>query len=342
MNTGESGFMQRTSLDAIDGTVRVDKIPRDAPALIAFGGEGARSERIGNYYAGKLYRALVTGGVSGVKIYAALYNIDRNDSRELRHNAFKRAGRKVIAEYRGMIRPTPTTAHIENFYNVAIKPRLFDDDGTRLDTGIATNYIRRLKFFAHCHGATIIQEMAAVMAQQMQAGGYSSDEITQIQRQLLVVQYAPIAPLEKSAFTTISFASSGDRFMQYHSNLFAKYIADMGENTPAAFFGEHAGNIFIAPQINTSPLMEHELEEIADVKNKFQYQFSPDGLVIYTAMYNALTRGAKHSLACGPLPDMKSLTDGDGADFDKLRKNGDAIYAQMLADLRVAKYNHGK
>ncbi len=339
MNIGDSGFVQRISPAAENGILNVTEIPNSEPVLIAFGGENTFDNHAANYYLGKLYRVLVAGGIKKPNVYAVTFNVEAYDSGELRYNAFERAGRKLSMEYRPTGQIQPTTKHIVNFYDVILKPRLFDGRNKKLDINTAIKRIRQVKFFSHCHGATIIQELAKIMADKMLAGGYTVDDIKQIQSQLLVLQYAPVAPMEKNIFPTISFASSSDTLMQSHLNHFSDYITKHADNLPPAFFAAPRGNIFVANQLGQSPLWEHQLEEITDITNPNKNTFTDNGKIIYTAMYNALVRGAKHSLNGGELPDVKTLTNGNGVDFDLLRKNGDIIYTQMVTELRNLKHN---
>ncbi len=305
-------------------------IPYNTAAIIAFGGDQTNNATNANYYTTMLHTTLIHNGIRDMNVYGAFYDIDGTTSACIRTRAFKNAGRKVPKMYDSN---DISDTHIYQLYDMILRPRLFDYDGKKLSPTVASERVGKLKFYAHCHGAVIIHEMANIMTRKMKNAGYTDPEIKQIQQQLLVLQYAPLAPLEHAKFTTISFASAADWMMRGHRNCFADYMNENSNDVLPMFFDASHGNIFAAGHLKQG-VDEHKPFALWQIDNPEPFELTNDGKIIFKAMRNALVRGALHSTTGGPLPEIKTLTNGYGVDFNKLRKLGDWFYTTMVTDLR--------
>ncbi len=346
MNETDAGLIKRISADSSNemfGITRVASIPGDEPALVALGGDLTVSLRKANYYASMLFRTLDWNKIHGVGVYSVFYDMPQTVSKPERMDIFRRAGRRMrenlskkeeerLADMRKL---EPSPRYVEKIFNATLRPRIFDNYGAPRSVDDVTNNIRKLKFFTHCHGAAVVHMLGEMMTQQMLAAGYGKTDISNIQKQLLVVQYAPDAPLTKQKFTILSFASTDDSMMLGHNNNFADYAVDNSADMFPAFFAAPHGNVFLAPELHLKPGTDHALSDFMALEAPEQSDLAENGIIIYSAMRNAIVRGARHSLQGGVLPDARALTDGDGVDFDSLRNVGDYMYKFMLSDIRA-------
>lgn len=326
------------------GMYEVPSVPADAPALVAVGGELANRARRANFYASMLLRFLDYYNLAKVGVYSAYYSFEGQPPNITRRELFRRAGRRMrdgmnefwfdaILKTARSYEADPV--YIQQLFDATIGPRIFNADGTPRPAAAATSDVRKLKFFTHCHGAAVVCAMGEIMHKQMLSAGYKKADIQKIQKEILVINFAPLAPLEKSHFTTISFASSDDDMMRHHNNDFSEYMLENSDFMQPVFFEGKLGNIFVAPELHVKPDTDHSLADLLAVEVPESLELAENGVVIYSAMRNALRRGAQHSLSGGRLPDIKALTDGDGVDFERLRAVGNGIYNFMLKDIRA-------
>ncbi len=326
------------SSDENYGISYAGSVPADTPALVAFGGGLTNSVREANYYASLLFRLLDSNGIHGVDVYSVFYDLQKQDTRLTRLDEFRRAGhrlrnymtKKDEKAFKEMRAAEEKPQYIEKLFDIILRPRVFDAAGQRLTLDEALSRIRKLKFFAQCHGSMAIYLMGQLMANKMRGAGYSAAEIRQIQQQLLVVQYAPANPLEKNKFTVISFASAYDNMMAEHNNFFAEYVLKHQDQISPAFVSAPHGNVFFAGRLNEGAGKEHDLS----MELWQEPYLTDDGRVIYSAMRHAIVRGAQHSLTGGPLPEISALLTDCPENFEAVRAAGDALYEKMLQEAR--------
>ncbi len=353
MTKTNAGLIKRISVDSSEnfGITKVDSIPGDVPALVAFGGDLTQSEKQANFYASMLLRTLVHNKITDVRVYSVFYDMHQPSAKLQRADIFRRAGRRMrnvlsqkdenrLVEMRAA---EPSLEYVNKIFDAVLRPRIFDKDGAPRPAQDVIENIRKLKFFTHCHGSAVVYMLSQIMTDKMTAAGYKKTDIRNIQKQLLVIQYAPVAPLDKQQFTILSFGSTDDSMMLDHNNNFADYMIENSVDMFPAFFAAPRGNVFVAPELHLQPNTDHALSDLMALEVPDQSELAENGIIIYSAMRNALVRGARHSLTGGPLPDVRTLTDGNGVDFDSLNNVGDFMYKMMLQDVRAnAKISKGK
>lgn len=334
------------------GCVTVDKIPVDVPAFVIFGGELTNGDKGANSYAKIISTLLNQNGISGVNVYSVVYNFGSRDSTLERTELFKAAGRRLRQqvhpilqhEYdltvRDMNQNEPLPNYIQQLYNIVLRPRVINDNGQKLELNTAMQNVRRMKFYAHCHGAAAIWQMANLMHTDMLNAGYTPADTNKVQHELLVIQHNPVAPLTHPRFSTVSFASAEDTMMQNHSNLFADWICENSADIIPCYFRPKYGNIFVAGHLKQLSFKEHDIMGLLPSDEKI-YPLTDDGKIIFGAERNAIVNAAKDAISGNKVPSVKKLVDGKGINFNQLQENGDALYKLMLNDLRQQNLKRG-
>lgn len=327
------------------GIVPADSIPADIPCFIAFGGELTDKEHFANSYASKLDELMHINNINGVDIYSVLYNFGSSNPVLERAEIFRAANRKIkqiespiiravaAAQLKEMRANEPVPNYIKKLFDIIIRPRIMNNAGNKRPAKEVLAYVRNLKFYAHCHGAAAIMQLAEMMHSEMLRLGYTPKEINEIQKEVLVVQHSPLSPLDKLRFTTLSFASAEDTQMQNHANNFARWIGDNSADVPPSFFGEPYGNIFVAGHLKLFSFQEHDYQGLVE-SDEQNSPMTPDGKIIFAAERNAIVNGARHSVNGGPLPSVAKLVDGDGVNFEAMKRSGDFLFNIMLSELR--------
>lgn len=325
------------------GAITVTNIPVDAPAFVAFGGELTVNAHGANSYAKILQHALAENGVFGINIYSVAYKfgsrnpgLERTEQfkiagRRLRHNAIVQdKNEQILKEMR---ENEPVANYVRQLFDVLLRPRIVDASGHRINPDMAMKNLQRIKFFAHCHGASVIWQMGNLMADEMLKLGYSATDARDIQHELVVIQHSPIAPLTKQRFNTISFASAEDTMMQNHHNLFADWMYENSADIVPCFFETEYGNVFIGGHLKELSFKEHNLTGLLKSDNE-KWPLTADGEIIFGAERNALARAAQSAINGTTVMSVNQLVDGNGIDTDVLRRNGQMLYNIMLNDIR--------
>lgn len=106
--------------------------------------------------------------------------------------------------------------YIQDIFNQAVLPRISADNGRiRLSKAQALRNVRRLNIVTHCHGSYVALLMADMMQAKMRELGYSDKESKEIQKQLMVLNYAPDYPKGTNGARFINFESAADDHAQY-------------------------------------------------------------------------------------------------------------------------------
>ena len=336
------------SQDAPYGYIATDVVSLDRPVFVVFGGDLTYTERSANYYAKQIDYLLKTHNISDIDIYSIAYEFGSIDSKIERTEQFRLAGHRVKdikmtpagkqrydSILHAMLENEPIPYYVKHLYNIFIQPRILDQNGERIDANKAIDNIRKIKFYAHCQGAATILQIANYMYDEMIKIGYTKQEIEKIQKEMLVIQHSPLAPLNKQKFFTISFSSATDNLMLDHENLFVKWLhKNASDNTISPlYFDESHGNIFIAQRLYEIPFQEHDNKCISPTE-EVVCPLTNDGKIIFGAERNAVVRAAQGAINGTSTTSVKKLTDGNGVDFDQLKQNGDRYYRVMLHDLR--------
>lgn len=315
----------------------VHRIPIDRPTFVTFGGELTCTDGGAKAYARMLYKVLLENGVPDLNLYSIAYNFGSWNAFLERNSLFWVAHRKLdMLSYNDDIKlarmttAEPMPQYVTKLHDILLKPRFATPDGNRIPTDDAISYMRKIKFYAHCHGASTIMMMARKMRQDMERTGYTPNEISAIQKNLMVIQHNPIAPLENPAFTTFSFASADDTQMYNHNNLFSRYLLDNSENIVPSYFNTNGMHLFVAGQLKIRAGHEHDNCGMLRVDS---CDLTDDGKIIFGAERNAVVRAARDAIAGAEIPGAE-IVNGNGVDFNKMKENGDYIFKIMLNNLR--------
>lgn len=316
------------------GIVDVKTIPIGAPCIVIIGGGKSVTQRHANYYASVINKLFTIYGVNGVGIYSAYKSYVETNRNSERAKIFQIAQSLVKRSFS----ITNETEYFRDLYNQIILPRIVAADGTRFSTDVAIENMRRVMLFTHCHGAAIVRAFQEFMRTDMEKYGYDRKEIAQIMHQLLVIQHAPLAPLTRDMFNTVSFMSADDPYTDVnYKNNFAEYVANNPADMEPSYFKD--GNFFAAPTFTTRNMtFEHQI--VGLVPNEEQEILTPYGKVIMSAERNAIINGARAVQSGAPTPDIRELVapaspnDETKPDFDELRTNGDFFMRMMRADLK--------
>lgn len=320
------------------GAVPATTIAPDKPCLVVFGGELTRTIKDANYYAAILIRLIDFYGIRGVDLYSVYYDFDTSDRRAERKNAFINARSKILhKDYKKQI---VDTQYIQELYDIIIQPRIVGPDHNKLPDLVALQNIRNLIIYTHSHGSVPAYAFQAIMADNMRKYGYEPKVIRDIMKNLLVIQHAPVSPLEKSKFNTVSFMSANDTKMNFH-NKFSKYVYEHNEDLLPSYFP--LGNFFAVYGFTYQLIDEHQITGL--VPNKNQDMLTPDGAIIMAAERNAIINGLDAARRGVPIPAVRDLiapvlpTDVVRPDFDTLAQNGEFFMRLMQHDIRAQKSN---
>lgn len=316
------------------GAVPATTIPPNKPCIVAFGGELTRTIKDANYYASILVRLMDFYGVRGVDVYSVYYDFETKTRSAERKNVFINARSKILNK------STPDksvdTQYIQELYDVIIRPRIIDQDGNKLPDLTALQNIRNLIIYTHSHGSVPAYTFQSIMAKDMHEHGYHRDIIRDIMKNLLVIQHAPVSPLEKSKFNTVSFMSANDTMMNFR-NKFSEYVAEHNEDLLPSYFS--LGNFFAVYGFTYQLINEHQITGL--VPNKDQDMLTPDGAVIMATERNTIINGIDAAQRGAPIPNIRDLVapalpnDPIRPDFDTLKENGEIFMRIMQNDLRM-------
>ena len=323
----------------IYGATQAKKVSIRKPCIVIFGGELTSKIKDANYYASFMKRLISFYKITGIEIYSAYYSFEeRAIARKIeRANTFVNARSKLLNKM-GAQKPVDTQ-YINDLYQMIIRPRIVDNDGLKLPDQTALQNIRETVFFTHCHGSIPVYAFQDIMAKDMRELGYSATAIRNIMKNLLVIQHAPVSPLEKSKFNTVSFMSANDTLMNFH-NKFSEYVADHSEDLPPSYFP--LGNFFAVYGFTHELTNEHQIEIISRIN---QDMLTPDGAMIAAAERNAIVNGLRAAQAGAPTPNIRDLIapaskkEAVKPDFDTLASNGEFFMRLMQHDLHLERSN---
>lgn len=334
------------------GCVTVNQVPAQRPALVAFGGELTTNAQAANSYAKMLATLLDENNINDVDVYSVIYKFGSRDAILERAEQFRIAGRRIRAMPHPLQRAEqnkiihimrknePVPQYVQQLFDILLRPRIVNPDGTKIDTNDAITNIRKIKFYAHCHGASTIWQMANLMHDEMLHIGYSINDIQKIQHELLVIQHSPIAPLTQQKFFTVSFASAEDTMMHHHNNFFADWFNENSADVVPCYFGPRYGNVFIAGRLKALSFKEHDNKGLLQ-SDEDVWPLTDDGKIIFAAERNAIVRGVMGATNGTSTTNVQKLVDGNGVDFNQLKENGDGLYKFMINDLRQQNSKHG-
>ncbi|MBR1649028.1 MAG: hypothetical protein IJ689_05455 [Alphaproteobacteria bacterium] len=318
------------------GIKNCSQIEKEKPCVLVLGGDGVRNEKTLNGYMGEVYRALEQYDLQEkVNVYGVVYDFGEY----LNLNA---ARTKMMEDYCRSVKlkhplndETLIPKYVKELFAEFICPRI-ESNGNKIAVNQAMNNMRRLNIFAHCHGAYTAMMLEKMSLQRMKELGYTPEEASKIQKQLLVVAQSPYCPLGQSQSTFISFASAGDFEIEHHNNFEAALRAiNEKEEIPLSYFPKEKGELFLVNRM-----------ELADEHNFWGFTpyayMKKDAQNLIELERNALINGLKSSLKNQELPEVKQIvTDGLNSRclLQKALANGQKIYHLMSAiAFGVARY----
>lgn len=313
-------------------------VPGDTVAVVAIGGELTNTEAKADSYAKMLRRLMAENDIDGASVYSVYYLFGNHDANSERIELFRRAGRRVLCRQKN---PQKIPDYVAKIYDAVLRPRISSADGKRIPTPEAEARIGRLTLYAHCHGAAVIVQMANLMRRDMAKMGYTNAEIDKIQKNLLVVQHSPIAPLEHPRFTTLSFASAEDTQMN-HYNTVSEYIAGNSADVLPSYLSFLGENLFVASKLKSTFGKEHDHRGMLR-DDDTRHNLTPDGKIIFAAQRNALINGVRRSQAGASMPPVSKLVSDDRiVNFDDLNTNGEFLKRIMTFDLQQQNLERGR
>ncbi len=320
------------------GAVAATNIPTNKTRIVIFGGERTQSVKDANYYASMISRLVAFYGLRDVDIYSAYYDFNTTNRNTERANVFKNARSKILNKNNALFDINDN--YIQDLYGYVIRPCIVDKNDNKLPDLEALQNIRNLIIFTHSHGSVPAYAFQDIMVVDMRKHGYDNRVIANIMKNLLVVQHAPVSPLEKNKFNTISFMSANDTKMNFH-NKFSQYVYEHNEDLLPSYFS--LGNFFAVYGFTYQLIDEHQITGL--VPNKNQDMLTPDGAIIMAAERNAIINGVIASQRGAPIPAIRDLitsampTDIVRPDFETLKQNGEFFMKIMQHDMQAEKSN---
>ena len=342
-------IVQRTPKTDVapNGVRAANRINLGRPALIVLGGVSTHTKRNANYYASLIQDILHGADVTDIDMYSVYYTHGDRNPRLDHTEIFRRAGYRISAStppYADRFEDMMAAQNANEFipdgviraYRIFIRPRLITADGKRRDMETILNYMRRIYFWVHSYGGTIMRFLGDYMRDDMQKIGFSRTDIDAICKNILVIQHAPVAPLYHHPFTTLNFISCSDTVIEnvnYISNYLTTNAADVDG---VMYFNNTLGNFITTGQFDPNFIKEHDASPLR--QPSFEYKsLTPNGRIVMDAERNAIIAAARNAIAGGPIPTVEKLVAGPTVDFDQIRKNGELFYKFMLTDIRPQK-----
>lgn len=328
----------------------VESVTPDGPAVVALGGELTYAPGMANTYAKTLRTLLRENGIESVPIYAAAYEFGSHNSELERVQIFRRAGRKVRIRHHAELNTKmeqqlaqmntmePVPNYIIELYDKIFNPRMADVPENHPTANILAARMRGLVIYAHSHGAAVVWQMGKHMRAQLQQLGYNAEEIHQIQRSVLAVQHAPTAPLERPAFTTVSFGSAEDTAARAY-NKFYDFLYENSADIVPSFFDALDARVFVAGRLKQTLVGEHDPVGLLD-HAKTNETLTEDGKIIFAAQRNVIVNGVRSAMRGDPMPTMAQLANGGIVDFARLQRTGNSIYEWMVSTVRSQNPKH--
>ena len=117
--TTDAFLIKRIPSESVEdhGCIRVDNIPINEPAIVAFGGELTNSDRRANSYAKMLETLFKENNITKISIYSVVYSFKTHDTKAERNALFLKAKQKLIERFG----PENTMDKVYEYINSLIK-----------------------------------------------------------------------------------------------------------------------------------------------------------------------------------------------------------------------------
>lgn len=320
------------------GISSVSEVDNNKPCVLVLGGDGVRSEKSLNGYMGDIYRLLDERNLAdAVNVYGVVYDFGEYMNVNYARNKMMEEHHRQVKLKREAPADTINPKYVDDIFNRFLLPRI-SRGGSRIEAKKAAENIRKINMVAHCHGAYTALALEEKMQKVMAELGYTAEERSHIQKQLLIVAQSPYCPLGESKSTFISFASARDMETNHYNN-FERALSAIRqeEKIPFSYFPDRRGNLFLADTMGKGN-DEHNFWG-------FHYNDTIDkqGQALILMEQKVLVNGIKNSLEPEQgIPEVRDLATDDKNSrqlFDKAVSNGRALYNKMYAiSMAVARY----
>ena len=349
----------------------MENIPADKPCVLFLGGIGTENNATANGYMSIIEDFFKRNNINNnADIYSVIYYFGKEKASQSEtfldylarkklfqdhlvpygnpkyrivgnQNIYQNPQDKKVDKY-PIPEDTLSPNHIKELFDNAFLSRICDQEGKKLPINEACKRMRNLTVCAHCHGAYTFLKIEEMLQQKMKEVGFTDEERTKIQKELLCLTCAPEAPLGKSKSTMISFISTNDEKTNSENN-FSKAICSItsreGKIAPA-FFPNRQGNCFLTSDLT----LEHEdnNNEHDFLRYKDWNRLSPDGQKFLNFLSNAVANSVKGAINGNPLPSVKELVCAQYEEskklFDQMEETGRKLWNDLtqITKLRLA------
>ncbi len=313
------------------GWYEVKELNSDEPTVLIFGGQSTTTDRAASSYCKMVEEVLDKNGckedvnvIGVVNHYGDSY--DPFLSRSEGVNNVQECDEDKLNEE--TVRPQ----YVNDIFELAVKNRLCDEEGQKLDTKDACRKMRNLNIFVHCHGGSTFAQLEKLTWHKMKELGYSREERTQVLQELVVVAYAPYTALGKSKAKMVSFVSDTDKVVTYNNRIedTIRYNQDVKKDkTTTCFFEGHRGNVFRTNSLGD--IDQHELETLYPDESKL----NADGKSFMSMLRNALVNGVKSSVSGKKRGDIKDMVSNNTLTrnyVEYLSQTGEQVWEKLIGN----------
>lgn len=336
IDTSKTNFI-KVSLENPRNCEHTGAIDMSRPRIVILGGENTVTYNLAYSYILSIAKTLWLNGIQeGLDLYSVYYKIPERKNEIDRLDLFMdvRGAQNVIPYLNKDVYNDYTLYsdhliphYVNDIFNFAFKPQFTDKHGHAASPKKATQNLRNTLIYTHCHGAYALRMCERMIPESHIATYYSLDQLTDLQKNLMAINFAPFAPLDDQNFSSLSFCSASD----YHVCQFNNFDAHM-KSTPDKFkpgyYDHRFGNMMVATRIKIDPMNEHSdvgLSGSDDVNERL----TTNGLILFAAERNALLCATRAMLNGDPMPDTPQLLTTDLADFNQLKRTGDKIRHEL-------------
>lgn len=315
------------------GWYEIKALSPDDPVVITFGGQSTTSDQAANHYCKIVEEVLDRNNCQeGVRVIGVVNHYgDSYDpflSRSAGVNNVQECDKEKLNE------ETLNPQYVKDIFEFAVKNRLCNEEGKRLDIDTACHRMRKLNILVHCHGGSSFAQLEKLSWQEMKKLGYSKEEREQVLQELLVVAYAPYTTLGKSKAKMISFVSDTDQIVTYNNRIedTIRYKKDIdNEKTATCFFDGRLGNVFRANSFGD--IDQHELDTLYPDEQKL----NDDGRTCMQMLRTALVHGVQSSVYGTKLGDVKDIVCNNEMEKDyinSLSNRGEEVWDSLTETYR--------
>jgi len=332
----------KTQLENPGRFSHVEHMDLSRPRILILGGENTNTPQWAHNYCITIAKTLYLNDIkNGLDIYSVYYKFrDRNSSLD-RLNLFREfRDTKSLLDYSNGLNmsditymnqsyPLSTTypSYIYDILSFAFLPLLVGRNEQMLPPKKIQENFKKMITFTHCHGTYVLRMIEKYLHQQFTNFTYSLQDMHNLQKNLLVINHAPFAPLERCKFSTVSFGSASDTQINYYNELSYNMQRFPNKFKPA-FYGLPFGNIMIVSQIKKDKTKEHSQVGLSG-DPRDEHELTANGQILFEAERNTLLSGTRAMLAGKAIPAISELVCTEYIDFAGLKARGQDICRQL-------------